>query len=193
VVQPTVQSGVIVVDALTISLSGPKPQASKTQSDEEPVKYINSQELNRYSYVLNNPLKYSDPSGSSAWLAELVSAIPALAILIDIPLLGLIVAAAVFTFILVNIINDRINAANADKSNPDDVIQVGKNKIDNRTAKALNKYKGKNLNKRDLGRALEKLKKDSGVSNKDHGVITRDGSYYSEKGEYIGNIWDYVN
>jgi hypothetical protein len=27
----------------------------------------NSQSYNRYSYVFNNPLKYTDPSGYSAW------------------------------------------------------------------------------------------------------------------------------
>jgi RHS repeat-associated protein len=62
VVQPTVQSGAKVIDALTISFSG--IQAASTQgTDANQIKYINSQALNRYSYVLNNPLKYTDPSG----------------------------------------------------------------------------------------------------------------------------------
>ncbi|OGO23025.1 MAG: hypothetical protein A2144_11670 [Chloroflexi bacterium RBG_16_50_9] len=30
----------------------------------------NPQSLNRYSYVLNNPLKYTDPSGHEVWIGD---------------------------------------------------------------------------------------------------------------------------
>ena len=41
---------------------------------------INPQAFNRYSYTLNNPLKYTDPSGHFAWAALAAAATPFLAI-----------------------------------------------------------------------------------------------------------------
>jgi RHS repeat-associated protein len=68
VVQQTPESGAKVIDELVVSLSGPKTFNFRFVKAQE-VDYINPQEHNRYSYVLNNPLKYHDPAGSMAQVA----------------------------------------------------------------------------------------------------------------------------
>jgi hypothetical protein len=51
------------------SFSGPKPFSLGTERQSQGLlQYINPQGQNRYSYVLNNPLKYSDPSGNWVWI-----------------------------------------------------------------------------------------------------------------------------
>lgn len=57
----------------------------------------NSQNHNRYLYVLNNPLKYTDPSGHWFWIAAIVAAV--VAVVVDNPIIRMvaIIAAAAFT------------------------------------------------------------------------------------------------
>ena len=69
VVQPTPQSGGQVVEALVVYFSD--PTQFQSHRSENKISFINPQEHNRYSYVLNNPLKYTDPKGSFVAVATL--------------------------------------------------------------------------------------------------------------------------
>jgi RHS repeat-associated protein len=59
----------------------------------------NSQNHNRYSYVLNNPLKYTDPSGHFWWFVVGAIAAAVVAVVVDNPIVRMIaiIAAAAFT------------------------------------------------------------------------------------------------
>ena len=72
------------------------------------------------------------------------------------------------------------------------VLQTGGNKLNNRVADSLNEHFGENYTKRDWGRALESLKKDSGLRNDHHGRILDNGDYINDAGDIIGNIGDYL-
>ena len=62
-VQPTPQSGSVVIAELTVSCNR---KYAMYENKAAQVEYVNPQEHNRYSYVLNNPLKYRDPTGRIA-------------------------------------------------------------------------------------------------------------------------------
>lgn len=75
----------------------------------------------------------------------------------------------------------------------DRIIQRGGNKISNGTARALNRFFGKNLERREWGRALEALKKDHGLRNDYHGAIKENGRFINaDTGEVIANIRSYL-
>ena len=65
------------------------------------------------------------------------------------------------------------------------VLQTGGHIITKQTADAFGKLP------RDVGRALEQLKKSLNLPPNHHGKILSDGSYLSDKGEYLGNITDF--
>lgn len=72
------------------------------------------------------------------------------------------------------------------------VLQTGGNTLNSSTAKTLNKAFGTDLNKREIGRALEKLKKENDLRNDRHGKIMSNGDYVDDVGNVIDNIGGYV-
>ncbi len=72
------------------------------------------------------------------------------------------------------------------------VLQIGGNKLNNRTVNGLNDYFGENIPGRDWGRALERLKFEHSLPNAHHGRILSNGDYKNDKGEIIDNIRDYI-
>ena len=71
-------------------------------------------------------------------------------------------------------------------------LQTGNNKITKATANRLNEEWGTNYAAREIGRALEKLKKDNNVPNGHHGKIMSNGDYVDEFGNVIDNIAGYI-
>jgi hypothetical protein len=71
------------------------------------------------------------------------------------------------------------------------VLQTGGNTIGDETAKALNAATGRNLIRRDWGRALEALKQEHGLSPGHHGKITSAGDYLDEAGNFIDSLLGY--
>jgi len=59
-------------------------------------------------------------------------------------------------------------------------------------ADKLNKDSGKDLNRREWGRALEEMKKENGLRGDDHGKLLRNGDFYDTRGTFRGNIHDYI-
>jgi hypothetical protein len=72
------------------------------------------------------------------------------------------------------------------------VLQTGIRTPDERTAKALNQMTGRNLNRREWGKALEGLKQDLGLRGDHHGKILSDGDYLDTNGRNLGNLIDYL-
>ena len=72
------------------------------------------------------------------------------------------------------------------------VLQTGGNILNNSTARQLNKELGKDLPRREWGRALELLKKDLNLQNSHHGKILSNGDYMSASGRILGNIADHL-
>lgn len=66
-------------------------------------------------------------------------------------------------------------------------ILTSGNKITPHAARELNKFTGKTLQRRDWGRALESLKKESGLANNAHGKLWNNGNFFVNN-ELIGNI-----
>nr|WP_256548269.1 DUF637 domain-containing protein [Xenorhabdus bovienii] len=73
------------------------------------------------------------------------------------------------------------------------VLQSGGNTIQQSTADGLNQYFGKDLHRREWGRALEDLKFYSKLPGNHHARILDNGDYINAKGEILGNISDYTN
>jgi hypothetical protein len=72
------------------------------------------------------------------------------------------------------------------------VLQTGGQTINQRTADALNVYAGSNLSRRDVGRALEALKREMGLPNRLQGSrILDNGDLVDDAGKVLGNIIDY--
>jgi filamentous hemagglutinin len=71
-------------------------------------------------------------------------------------------------------------------------LQTGGNTIADGTAKALNEATGRNLSRRDWGRALETLKREHGLPPGHHGTITSRGDYLDEAGKFIDNLLGYL-
>ncbi|MBI2854591.1 MAG: hypothetical protein HYX87_06710 [Chloroflexi bacterium] len=59
------------IDALTVSYDGPWALTSKSNLPALPA-VVDPQEHNRYTYVLNNPFKYTDPTGNQVQVGVLV-------------------------------------------------------------------------------------------------------------------------
>ncbi|MCN9324113.1 hypothetical protein MLR24_23765, partial [Escherichia coli] len=72
------------------------------------------------------------------------------------------------------------------------VLQTGGNTLEARTARELNEFFGKNINRREWGKALEKLKKDLRLRGDHHGRILDNGDYIDDSGNILGNIEDYL-
>ena len=64
VVPQNPQAGNEIIGTLTVSSSGPIPRPLNTNQGQSQMNY-DPQCLNRYSYVLNNPLKYVDSNGQN--------------------------------------------------------------------------------------------------------------------------------
>ncbi|MCL9667290.1 RHS repeat-associated core domain-containing protein [Rosenbergiella epipactidis] len=73
------------------------------------------------------------------------------------------------------------------------VLQTGGRTIEQRTANELNKYFGRNINRREWGRALESLKRRNNLRNDDHGRILDNGDHIGIQGNIIDNIEDYLH
>jgi RHS repeat-associated protein len=71
------------------------------------------------------------------------------------------------------------------------VLQSGGRTVSRRTADALNEYAGTNLSRREIGRALESLKRAEGVPNNVHGQILDNGDLLDDAGNLVGNLIDY--
>jgi len=71
-------------------------------------------------------------------------------------------------------------------------LQTGGRTIRPRTARELNKVTGKDLHRREWGRALEDLKRDYDLPGDHHGRILDNGDYLDEFGELLGNLQDYL-
>ncbi|WP_218110039.1 hypothetical protein [Oligoflexus tunisiensis] len=72
------------------------------------------------------------------------------------------------------------------------VLQTGGRTLEERTAKALNQATGRSLNKREWGKALERLKDDLGLRNDHHGKILSNGDYLDTNGRNLGNLIEYL-
>jgi hypothetical protein len=74
-------------------------------------------------------------------------------------------------------------------------IQTGGNKVYESTARQIIEFNNLNPRKyhyRDIGNALEKLKRDLNIRNDHHGKIFPNGDYMDEHGIIRGNILDYL-
>lgn len=72
------------------------------------------------------------------------------------------------------------------------MLQTGGNTIDERTANGLNEHFDQDLNRREWGKALEEMKKETGLRNDFHGRIMSNGDYVSPQGSVIDNIGGYI-
>lgn len=73
------------------------------------------------------------------------------------------------------------------------VLQTGGNTLEARTARSLNDFFfGKNINRREWRKALDKLKKDLPLRGDHHGRILDNGGYIDGAGNFLGNIEDYL-
>ncbi len=73
------------------------------------------------------------------------------------------------------------------------VLQGGQRTVTNSTARALNRELGRQLPRREWGRALEALKEDLRLPPNFHGRITSTGAYlHPETGEVLGNLLWYI-
>jgi filamentous hemagglutinin len=71
-------------------------------------------------------------------------------------------------------------------------VQTGGQTISQRTADALNLHAGSNLSRRDVGRALEALKREKGLPNRLQGSrILDNGDLLDDSGKVLGNITHY--
>lgn len=72
------------------------------------------------------------------------------------------------------------------------VLQTGGRTLRGSTANALNEATGLNLTRREWGRALEALKRNSFLPNNHHGRILSNGDYVDDAGEILGNLLDFL-
>jgi len=79
-----------------------------------------------------------------------------------------------------------------DKNGGGRTVQSGGKQLSNKAADQINEFNGTNYNRRVLGRALERLKNDLGVSNSQHGIITANGNFYDSAGRFIGNLLEFL-
>ena len=158
----------------------------------------NPQALNRYSYVLNGPVRWTDPSGHCIWDACIVEAAVGAVIIGGAAYIAIDSATRYAREHPINWGNyyrsDTSTEEEYDEdSSIDRPLQTGGNTIKNNTANALNKAHDLDLSRREWGRALEALKKDTGLGNNHHGKIMESGDYVdADTGEYLGNLLDYL-
>ncbi|MFV9502973.1 MAG: RHS repeat-associated core domain-containing protein [Oscillochloridaceae bacterium umkhey_bin13] len=180
---------------------------------------MNPQALNRYAYVLNNPLKYTDPSGhhpcgallaggpigagvaagcaafmAGVWFAGYLATQATVAALENNDPPGLLPASSDTGGQTASPPNPPAPTPGPGDHTPRDrVLQTGGNTIRNSTANELNKAHGLRLHQREWGRALEGLKSDLRLPNNHHGKITEFGNYIDGKtGKILGNLLDYL-
>jgi RHS repeat-associated protein len=165
----------------------------------------NPQALNRYSYVQNNPLKYTDPSGHAVppIRCPQCNALWGNISTWNAPAKGAVVVGCFIVGCNVNYSTGDVTAPTLEQmvsstaapamTGGGRVLQSGGHTLKNSTASALNKVHGLNLHSREWGRALEELKAQNFLPNNHHGKITEAGDYIDIKtGEVLGNLLEYL-
>lgn len=71
-------------------------------------------------------------------------------------------------------------------------LQIGGRTLSNRTGKALNRQFGTNLNRREWGQVLERLKDEVVLRNDSHGKNFSDGSYGRSAGDIVDDLGGYL-
>ncbi|MBI2577189.1 hypothetical protein HYV84_08305, partial [Candidatus Woesearchaeota archaeon] len=137
-----------------------------TQPDSVIADVYNPQNLNRYSYVMNNPVKYTDPTGK--WIEYVVEYLT-------------IVLTAMSILELKNNIENRINGIEQEESNQANFVisnpligssAGGEINIPPRVQRQINELINAFKNKASRSAIIEKLKKVEGVKQFDDAGLT---------------------